>query len=153
MKKITLLIVLILATCSLWGKNLSDTKYILLLLNKKYVQKSDGIRMIAKVIYPKKKASVKKLAEFLISQSVLKKDDVQNLDIPMSKGFLAKMIMGSLKLKGGVGYSIFGGERYAFRECQFLGFFKSKRGNNYQYLSGSAFLGVMKRVEEHLKKK
>ncbi len=153
MKRMLLISIVCLFSLSVWSKSPDNPAYLLKLSEKKYALKSDGIKMMSWVVYRKGGKSVKKQAKFLVSKGVLKQEDITDLDKRMTKGFLSKLIMNSLSLSGGVGYSIFGGGRYAYRECQFEGFFGSRRGNSYQYLSGSLLLTVIRRVENRLVKK
>ncbi len=153
MKRMVLITMACLLSLSVWSVSPDNPAYLLKLSEKKYALKSDGIKMISWVVYRKGGKSVEKQANFLVSKGVLEKEDISDLDKRMTKGFLSKMIMNSLSLSGGVGYSIFGGGRYAYRECHFEGFFGSRRGNSYQYLSGGLLLTVVRRVENRLIKK
>lgn len=88
------------------------------------------------------------IAQFLVSKNVLKQSDINKLDRKITKGLLAKMILKSLGLKGGISYSIFGGGRYAFRECQYLNIMPAT-GSPYQKLTGVSLLSLIQVAKDY----
>ena len=72
----------------------------------------------------------------------------QPAEAALQRGTLAVALAGMLKIKGGLTMRLFGPTpRYATRELQYLNLLPPSSPN--QTVSGSEFLGVMGRVEDH----
>jgi len=117
-------------------------------LNKKPVATvEDGMRMI---LWLTEGAGAdepfEEVADRLQKAKLIKKSWAKKPDASLRKGQLAYMVVRVCKIRGGLNMMLFGrNERYALRECIFLGLLQ--RGTAGQYVSGLALLGTIGRAE------
>jgi LysM repeat protein len=82
-------------------------------------------------------------AAVLIERKVMPAAWLKSPKAKFTRGRAAYMICGACHIKGGVTMRVFGlSERYAFRECVFLGIWE--RGTQHDLLTGGELLGLLK---------
>ena len=97
-----------------------------------------------------------KQAQALVDMKIIRAKWTSSPRARVTRGRIAYMICTTCGIKGGITMSIFGpSERYAFRECVFLGVWDA--GNQADYMTGSELMGLLKwaadYIEEHPKKR
>ncbi len=116
--------------------------YTIMLKNLATVE--DGLKMVVYLVEPTKANNTpKEIANLLVSKGVVDKDDVNNLNEPLTKGLLSDMILRAKGWGGGFMYGIFGGSRYAFRELVYRNIYPRENTSNYQHMSGAELIGTI----------
>ena len=122
---------------------------VVTLMNKPVANIQDAMKSIIYFVSPEMgESDIKVISDILIKKRIIDKENVKNINSPISKGLLASMIMKSKNWGGGIWYSILGGERYAYKELVNIGIF-SKEGNQYQNISGIELLGIISKVDDY----
>jgi LysM repeat protein len=96
------------------------------------------------------------LARALADRKIIREEWISSPQDKLTRGRVAYMLCRSCSIRGGVTMTVFGpSERYAFRECVYLGVWPG--GNQRDYVTGGELMGVLKwaadYVEERQKKK
>jgi hypothetical protein len=129
----------------------TDTSFLRKLLKKDQAGFGDGIRAAWILLKgADEEMDFSKRREELIRLGIVPADWTYTEDTPLTKGMVSYLIVKVLDIKGGVTMRIFGcSERYALRECAYLGLIVD--GPKSKYVTGGELLGVMARSEKYQK--
>ena len=85
----------------------------------------------------------------LIDAKVIRDEWTQQPQAKLTRGRAAYMVCQACGIRGGVTMTIFGpSERYAFRECAYLGLWSG--GNQNDYMTGGELVGVLKWAADYV---
>ncbi|KPJ56422.1 MAG: hypothetical protein AMS16_02430 [Planctomycetes bacterium DG_58] len=98
------------------------------------------------------KTSFDEQSQALIGMKIIRSKWTQKPKLRLTRGRAAYMICQTCGIRGGLTMTLLGpSERYAFRECRYLGAWSG--GNQQDYMTGGELLGVLKwaadYIEEH----
>jgi len=95
-------------------------------------------------------AAFEKQAVALTDMKVIKGKWAKNPEAKLTRGRAAYMICRACGIRGGVTMTITGTtERYAYRECVFLGVWR-EGGTQRDYMTGSELMGVLKWAADYM---
>jgi hypothetical protein len=126
------------------------TAYYRHLMTREIATFQDGCWIISTLIRGKEELrSFKEIRASLMNKGIIPSDWMYTAQTPLTKGKIAYMLCKALGIKGGLTMRIFGvSERYALRECIWLGLIST--GHKNKYVTGPELVAILGRASRYI---